>query len=192
MFLLPMISVPVITLIIMSVYVMTKGLGLGESKVWLYRLPLDGSTNTWDGPFFLPEGPLALILVLPAFVAFCVMVGVHWSIKSKGTIGSVIAAVTVVLGIMGILSLCGLATRTNFGPIGGVCVTFSPVNLMYALVYPDQAIPAAISDNQVAGRISMLVGAAITAAVFSMIVYGMYNNHKRTFMMSVRKLAGQA
>ena len=37
---------------------------------------------------------------------------------------------------------------------------------------------------------ALVIGAAITAAVYAVISYGMHTNMKRTFMMTVRRLAG--
>jgi hypothetical protein len=133
-----------------------------------------------------------MAIVLPAFVAFCVMVGLHWSIRSKGTIGSVVAAVFIVLSVVGLLSMCGLLIGGSLDVVGGVTATFSPITLLFAIVRPDDAIAGAIQSSVMAGRISLIVGACITAAVYGAVVYAMHNNQKRTFMMTVRKLAGQA
>jgi hypothetical protein len=148
-------------------------------------------TGSVELPVVLPEASIALPLMLGPFIAFCVMVGLHWSIRSKGTIGSVIAAVFIVIAAVGVLSLCGLATSNALDVVGGVINTFSPINLVMALVYPAKAIPDAIK-NPAAGRMSLIVGAVIAAALYSAIVYAMHTNNKRTFMMTVRRLAGQA
>jgi ABC-type transport system involved in multi-copper enzyme maturation permease subunit len=188
-FLLPMIAVPIITLGIIAAYMLSDALGAGN--VFKFNVPLAGSVNKVDIYAVLPEGVLALAIMLPGFVAFCVMVGLHWSIKSKGTIGSVIAAVSIVLAIVGVLSLCAGVSGRNMNVIGSVLVTFSPINLMHAIVYPAEAIPSALEQSPAAGRISLLIGAAIAAGIYAAIVYGMHNHNKRTFMMTVRKLAGQ-
>ncbi|MFM8733007.1 MAG: hypothetical protein ACKOGJ_10970, partial [Phycisphaerales bacterium] len=43
-------------------------------------------------PAVLPEGALEYPLVMLAFTSFAVMIGLQWSIKSKGTIGSAVGA----------------------------------------------------------------------------------------------------
>jgi hypothetical protein len=65
------------------------------------------------------------------------------------------------------------------------------MNLIMALVYPAEAIPDAIA-TPAAGRASLIIGAFIAAALYMAIVYAMHTNMKRTFMMTVRRLAGQA
>jgi hypothetical protein len=63
------------------------------------------------------------------------------------------------------------------------------MNLLWAVVYPDSAIPQSL-DNVAAARVSIVIGAAFAAAAYTGIVYGMHNNMKRGFMMTVRRLAG--
>jgi hypothetical protein len=152
---------------------------------------LSNSTDKIDLPVILPEGAIAMPIVLAPFVAFCVMVGLHWSIRSKGTIGSVIAAVFVVIAVVGVLSLCGLATGNSMDVVGGVISTFSPINLLFAIVDPATAIPGALKGHVAAGRISLVIGAIIAAVICTIVVYGMHSNMKRVFMMTVRRLAGQ-
>jgi ABC-type transport system involved in multi-copper enzyme maturation permease subunit len=188
-FLLPMIAVPVATMLIFAIYIMAGGFGVKSGVEFM--TPIAGTTNTVKLPVVLPEAAIALPAMLIPFIAFCVMVGLHWSIKSKGTIGSVIAATFIVIAVVGVVSLCGLATRGNFDVMGGVMATFSPINLIMALVYPGEAIPDAI-EQPAAGRASLVIGALIAAALYMAIVYAMHTNMKRTFMMTVRRLAGQA
>jgi hypothetical protein len=131
-------------------------------------------------------------IMLAPFTAFCVMVGLQWSIKSKGTIGSVIAAVSIVIAVAGVLSLCGIPAGRNLNVIGGAIVSFSPINLLFGIVYPADTIPSALQASVAAGRISLVIGACMAAVVFALVVYGMHNNMKRTFMMTVRRMAGQS
>ena len=76
-------------------------------------------------------------------------------------------------------------------PVIAVINTWSPINLLFALVQPGDTIPSALK-NPVAARVSLLVGAAFAAAAYSFVVYLLHSHNKRTFMMTVRRLAGQA
>ncbi|TVQ54774.1 MAG: hypothetical protein EA377_04740 [Phycisphaerales bacterium] len=187
-FLLPMMLVPIVTMFMVAIYVMTSGLGR-EDRVYVQDTV---DTATVQMQVVLPEAAIALPLLLIPFVAFCVMVGLQWSIKSKGTIGSVIGAVGVVIAILGVVSICGFAGRGGLSIIGAVLNAFSPINLLFSLVYPADAMPGAMRTGVGSGRVSLTVGAAIAAVTYSVIVYGMHTNMKRTFMMTVRKLSGTA
>ncbi|MCP3904700.1 MAG: hypothetical protein GY715_13825, partial [Planctomycetes bacterium] len=187
-YLIPMMLVPVITMGILAIYVAFDGFGRGTMMT---NVPLKGTATTLpELKLILPEGAIALPLMLAPFIAFCVMVGLQWSIKSKGTIGSVIAAVGVVVLIVGVISLCGVPAGQNLSFLGALMAAMSPINLLFAIVYPASAIPSALADGVPAARMSLVIGAAVTAVIYAAISYGMHTNMKRTFMMTVRRLAG--
>ncbi len=184
-YLLPMILVPFVSLGVVAVYVLVGGFGSGvplETQVTI-------NTATVTIPIMFVEGAILVPLVLVAFTAFCVMVGLQWSIKSKGTIGSVIAAFGVVVVIAGILGLCGVAAGRNVPYVGPVLNALSPVNLVLAVTKPELVIEPALNDLRGA-RSSLAVGSVIAAGVYLVAVISMHATMKRTFMMTVRRLAG--
>jgi ABC-type transport system involved in multi-copper enzyme maturation permease subunit len=188
-YLLPMILVPTLTLGIMALYVVFDG--FGRSGGVTMNDPNPQGTGAFNGiPVILPEGALALPLVLTPFIAFCVMVGLQWSIKSRGTIVSVIFAVSIVIAVVGVLSLCAIPAGTSMTVLGSAFVAVSPINLLFALVYPAQTIPSALETGIPAARTSLVIGSLISAVIYAALVYGMHTNMKRTFMMTVRRLAG--
>jgi ABC-type transport system involved in multi-copper enzyme maturation permease subunit len=189
-YLIPMILVPSLTLLIIALYVLADGLGR-EGGVLVNDMNPQG-TNTFNGiPVVLPEGAIAIPLLLAPFIAFCVMVGLHWSIRSRGTIGSMVAAFGIVASVVGVLSLCGMGGGKSLSFPGAVLNTFSPITLAFTLVEPAKMIPDAMDDGIRAARTSIVIGAAIGAAGFAFISYGLHANMKRTFMMTTRRLAGQ-
>ena len=189
-YLLPLILVPTLTIGFLAVYVLGKGFGNPAGTV-LPSVPVVGSaTPLTNVPLVLPEGAILLPIVLVPFIAVCVMIGLYWSIKSKGTIGSVVGAVAVAGGMGGVLGLCGMASGNGLSVIGAVITTFSPVNLVWALVYPAGTIGASVAKGLGTGRLSMVVGALLAAVGYGIMVYMLHNMIKRSFMMTVRKLAG--
>ena len=103
------------------------------------------------------------------------MIGLYWSIKSKGTIGSVVGAVAVAGALGGILGLCGMALGNSANVIGALFAAFSPVNLVWALVYPANTIAASVANGLGTGRISMVVGVLIAAVGYGFLVYMLHN-----------------
>ena len=188
MYLTPMILVPVLTIAILAVYVLADGFGRAGGVA--VTLPLPGTTGSVTLPVILWEGAIALPMMLAPFLAFCVMIGLQWSIKSKGTIGSVIAAVAVVLTIVGMISLCAAVAGKNLSVPGAAMSALSPINLLFAIVLPTKTIGSALTNNPTAARTALVVGAAGAGLLYSGVVYGLHNNMKRTFMMTVRRLAG--
>ena len=189
-YLIPLMLVPTVTLAIIAIYMLANGFGRPDGVLEADLNPL-GTGNFAAIPAVLPEGAIALPLLLAPFIAFCVMVGLHWSIRSRGTIGSVIAAVGIVLAVVGVLSLCGLGGGKSLSFPGAVLNTLSPITLIFTIVDPAQMIPDAMGDSISAARMSIVIGAAIGAVVFSVLAYGLHANMKRTFMMTTRRLAGQ-
>lgn len=186
-FLLPMILVPVLTALFVAVYVWTNGLGKGGVTV---TVPQTVNTAMPQIPMILPEAAIAIPMLLVPFSAFAVIVGLHWSIKSKGTIGSVIGAAAWVIGIVGALSLCGFAVADKAPVIGAVFSAFSPVNLVLALCFPEDEIARSLRTSVASGRTALTFGAAAAGVVYVLITIGLHTTMKRNFMMTVRKLAG--
>jgi len=190
-FLLPMLSVPILTAGMCSIYVLFDGLGREGGVERTIRLIGGGTTSL---PFILPEGAIVLFLLLIPFTAFCVMVGLNWSLKTRGTIGSIIAAVGIVVVVVGVLSLCGIQAGNNAGVLGAVMVSLTPSTSVFSIVFPDEMIDDALNDSTSSARGGLVIGAAIASAGYSFVVYGihkaMLGPNGRNFDMTVRRLAG--
>ncbi len=184
-FLLPMILVPFATLSIASLYVLGGGFG-APGGVYLQEVV---GVNTISLPLLIPEGALLVPFVLVAAAAFTVMIGMQWSVKTKGTIGSVIAASLVVFAIGGFLGMCGLTAGRGVPYVGAALSALNPVNLLVAVVDPAEAIPESLGD-QTAARVSLIVGSVGAIFVYGLAVFAMHAQLKRSFMMTVRRLAG--
>jgi hypothetical protein len=142
-------------------------------------------------PAVLPEAGLVAAAVLLPFMAFCVMVGLQWSLKSKGTLGSVIGTVAVVGIISGIVGLCGWASGADMPLIGPAVAALSPASLLDALVAPVQRMDETVSSSGLAtARVSLAIGAVVSAAVYIAVVYAIHAAMVRGFDFTVRKLAG--
>ncbi len=186
-YLLPMMLVPVITMTIIAFYVLADG--MGRSGGVMVFDALAGRTESRTLPVVLPEGAIALPLALVPFVAFCVMIGLSASIRSKGTISSIIVAVGWILLIACVLGACGWPSGRQFPLLGALISAVSPFNLLGALIYPADVIPESLTEP-ITGRIWLAVGSAVAAGGFSAAVYAMHTGMKRNFMMTVRRLAG--
>lgn len=183
LYLLPLIAVPSITLAMAAIFVLTGGFGSGASML----LPATVGTGTVNVPFILPETAIALPIVLSSFVALCVMIGLDWSVRSRGTIGSVVAATGVALAIALPTGLCGMASSSvpYFGAIVNAAI---PLNLVLAAVDPEM-IEGSL-ESPVGRRLALIGGSLGAAIVYCAIVYGLHSSIKVNFMMRVRRLSG--
>jgi ABC-type transport system involved in multi-copper enzyme maturation permease subunit len=187
-YLLPLLAVPLGTLAIAAMYVAVGGFGRAGG--------LDVSTTAGgvniSVPVMLIESAVLLPIVVIPFMAFCVMVGLQWSLKSKGTLSSVIATVGVVGAIAGVAGLCGWNAASGIPVLGPVIACLSPASALFSMLYPEDALAQTISSTGGIGsaRVALFVGALVSAIVHAGICYGIHNHMVRTFDMTVRKLAG--
>ncbi|MBL8964697.1 MAG: ABC transporter permease subunit [Phycisphaeraceae bacterium] len=188
-YILPMIAVPCGLLIVTGVYVLFGGLGRdgGVTEISTRVGPVPVAL-----PIMFPEAAILAPLVLLPFMAFCCMVGLQWSLRSKGTIGSVVATVAVVGIISGIIGLCAVKSGDQFGPLGPALTGLSPASLVFSLLSPEASLGVNLNSDQAvaSARVSLAFGSLIACMLYSAAVYGIHANMVRTFDMTVRRLAG--
>jgi ABC-type transport system involved in multi-copper enzyme maturation permease subunit len=193
-YLLPMLAVPVGTLLLAGGYVglamagvLARGGGGGVT------ISTTVETTPMVLPAVLPEAALVVAIAALPFAAFCVMVGMHWSLKSKGSLGSVVATVGVVLVIAGIAGLCAYQGGREVPLVGASAAALSPATAVLSVIYPEAGLTKTLGDTGLAGaRLGLLLGAGIGAAIHLAVVYGIHRSMVGGFDMTVRKLAGTA
>ncbi|MEK6701353.1 MAG: ABC transporter permease [Planctomycetota bacterium] len=187
-YLLPMLMVPIGTIAFASIYVMMDGLGRAGG-VFVHT---PGQPPSVGAPVVLPEGAILLPLVAIPFTAWCVMIGLNWSLKSKGTLSSVVGTVGVVGVIAGIVGFCGYKAGESIGAgVGSALTAMTPATLLYSLLLPTDAMAETIKGGGIGGaRVGLVVGCLIAAGVYTAVVLGIQAAMVRTFDTTVRKLAG--
>lgn len=189
-YLIPLLLVPMGTLLLAGAYVLSGGIGR-TGGVMMPAQSLSGGAPV-QVPVILPEGGLIAPLAVVPFMAFCVMVGLHWSLKSKGTLASTTWTVGVVGAIAGIVGLCSWQALTSLNFIGPTLSGLSPAAYVFALTAPDNAMAGTITDMSLASaRVALVLGGLLSTIVFAALCYGLHSNMVRTFDVTVRKLAGQ-
>lgn len=189
-YLLPMLAVPLGTLALVAVYVLAGGLGR-EGGVTV-RTAMTGAAAI-EVPVLLPESALLAPLVVIPFMTFCVVIGLQWSLKSKGTIASVVGAVGVVGVIAGVLGLCAWKSGTGVPMLGAVIAASSPATLIFAAIEPTEALYETVNSTGgglASARVALVIGAAVAAAGYVAVVYGIHASMVKNFDFIVRKLAG--
>ncbi len=185
-FLAPMLIVPTVTLGMVGVYVLTKGFGV-EGGVMADTAV---GTTTIKVPAILPEGALAYPMVMLGFTALAVMIGLQWSIKSKGTIGSAVGAVAATGAVAVMLGLCAGATGKGIPVVGAFMNGLTPFSLVVSIVAPETSMSGSLEAGVQGSRIALFVGSVVGVCGFALAVWVMHAATKKTFMFTVRKLAG--
>ncbi len=199
-YVLPMLMVPVVTIGLAGLYVATDGLGRVGGVMVAGPTP---TAAPWAGagpapaalpiqvPAVLPEaGLLALVIGVP-FIALCVVIGLQLSVRSKGTIGSVMVAVGIVGVAAGTVGLCAWNAGSSLQVLGPVIAGSSPVSVMNAAIFPGAALEQTIVKNDLtSARTALFIGAVLAGVVHGLVVLALRSAMVRGFDMTVRKLAG--
>ncbi len=189
-FLIVLLAVPVVTLVMVSVYSVIGSL-LGWEAATVSRVVVlrGGLMVKREAPLLLIETPLLLAAVIVPFLALSVMVGMSWSLKSKGVLGAVVPAVGIIGAVVMVTGLCGLNASQNLPWIGPVLNGFSPVTNLIMLLDPWANVKD-FAEDPVLGRVSMAVAAVIAGSFYGFIVYSMQVAMVKGFDHTVRRLSG--
>lgn len=196
-YLLPMLSVPVLTLFIAGGYAFLGEIGaLGATNPASVSMTVaasigSGAASTLTVPLVLPEAGIVSALVSVPFVALCVMVGMYVSLRSKGTIGSVMSTVGIIAVVAGVVGWCSWNSGASVPFLGPVMAAFSPAAVDASCIFPEDALTTTISKHGLASaRTGLFMGALVSAALHIAVVYGLRSTMTRNFDMTVRRLAG--
>jgi len=187
-FLAPLLAAPVLTAAFAAIHVLSDGFGAPNGVTVTSVV----GTATIATPVMLPIGAVVLPLVVTPFLAFCVMVGVQWSVKSKGAIASAVATIGVVAAIAGVLGLCGVAAGPEIPFLGPMIATLNPATAIYTIFDPAAGAGATLAGAGSTGDVtlSLLAGAGATLTLYGVVVWAMLTSMVRSFDMTVRRLAG--
>ncbi len=184
-YLLPMILVPIASLLLVLLYEAFGGFGTPTTTPEV----MASGTNV-EVPLFQWEAAVAFTLMFTPFIGCCVMIGLLWSIRSRGTIGSIVAAVLIIGSLMGLLSLCAVPIMQY--QLGPMIAAISPVNLILAGLDPTGWMPGALGGGGTLGSMGLwILGSGVFACgAYTFLAVLLHRHMSRTFMMTVRQLAG--
>ncbi|MBY0307297.1 MAG: ABC transporter permease [Phycisphaerales bacterium] len=195
--LLPLIMVPITTALLAGVYVLTGALGRSSlAEVTVTKTSTVGASisgaATMPVPTVLPEAGLILAAAAVPFFAFCVIVGMQWSLRSKGTLGSVTAAVAVIGAIAGTAGLCAWNAAVELPFLGPVLGALSPVSAAYSVIVPEDGMKNSVmsSGGTAGARTALFIGAGVSVVLYGVIVYAIHGAMTKSFDFTVRRLAG--
>jgi ABC-type transport system involved in multi-copper enzyme maturation permease subunit len=197
-YLLPMLAVPVSTLLIPGLYILLGGLGRADGISIAHTFTPTVARNapalppiTVDIPALLPEAGLIVALVAIPFIALCVIIGLQISLKSKGSIGSVVSTVAVVGITAGVIGLCAWNAGRDLPLAGPVLAALGPASAVASTLSPESALNRTIAQQGLpTARIALALGALLAALLYLAAVYLIHASMVRTFDMTVRRLAG--
>ncbi len=196
-FLLPLLAVPVGTVALAGLYVLLTWSGATPNSAGSAVLSVTppGLTTPVNVPLVLPEGALLLPIACIPFVALAVMIGLQWSLKSKGTIVSVVWAVAVFGSVAGVCGLLGWQAGQSIPIVGPAAAAMNPVTLTYAVTMPEHACQQTVvqaGGSLGMARVALLVGSLGATVICVALVLALRSSMVRTFDFTTRRLAGTA
>jgi ABC-type transport system involved in multi-copper enzyme maturation permease subunit len=178
-FVLPLVAVPVISVILFVIYDIIRSLG--------------GSDPNFRWIVF-PEAMVVMPPTLIILAAFASIVGMQLSLRCRTTVRAVMASVGAVGGISALLVGCGAVLLRSPGTDNGlhfIFSGFSPFTLIALLIDPytmaDQVFITADPDAARGARIFMFISAFVATAGYAAIVWAMYKSMVKNFDMTIRK-----
>jgi hypothetical protein len=142
-------------------------------------------------PAVLPEAGLVLAIVAVPFAAFCVVIGMYWSLRSRGTLGSVTAAVAIIGAVAGTVGLCAWNAGSDLPVLGPVLGALSPLSAAFSCIVAEHGMEKTVSQNGLAAaRTALFIGAIVAALAQFVVIYGVHATMTKSFDFTVRKLAG--
>lgn len=174
-FALPLIAVPTITI---ALFIVADFFQILSSQI-----------TTW---LIFPEAILVLPLTLVILATFAAITGMNLSLRCRTTVRAVMFSATIVLGICGLLSLCGnkLLVNSNSDNLVSLAIAaFSPFTVLMALTDPYKFGGSTFTqpDMVASARITLFIFAAISTAAYAAIVWSMYRNMVKNFDMTIRR-----
>ncbi len=140
----------------------------------------------------IPIVPLSSALYLPfllvVYSAVISVLGLHLSLKSKGSVQAVLGTVGIMVLVAFGLGMCAVAAVG--GRVTELAALTTPVTFVTAvimLVNPDLMLKATNSIVRVDIQIFMFVGTAIAVGLYGAVVAGAYRSMITNFDMIIRK-----
>jgi ABC-type transport system involved in multi-copper enzyme maturation permease subunit len=190
-YLAPLLATPVSTIALAGLYVLADGLSRADGVTVTTQQTATGAVIST--PVVMPEAAIVAPILFAAFIAFCVMVGLQWSLRSRGSISSVIATFGVVAVIAAIVGGCGWLAASDVPYLGPALACLNPASALFVLAAPETAArETLVTGGSTLGglRVSLLAGTGLAVVGYGAIVYAMRASMVQNFDMTVRRLAG--
>ncbi len=167
-FLIPLILVPVISLLAFAVYDLF--FAFGRPVVWI-------------------EAPFQLGLLLIIYGAFACVLGLQMSLQLRRTVHAVLSTVAILMAISFVFGACGFGLVEIDESFGAVIGTFTPFTAVSLIVNPEWTlgIERSASLKLDYARLLMPIGTCVSAGFYALVVLGLYRSMIRNFDMTVRK-----
>jgi ABC-type Na+ efflux pump permease subunit len=173
-FVLPLVAVPVLSVVMFIVYDCFRLTGAGGTERWIAY----------------PESILIMPAILIIVTAFAAILGMQMSLRCRTTVLAVMSSVGIVAGICALLGWCGY-TFLNFrngGPFSLFVGSFSPFTVLTMLINPYQFAERVFDQSDaLSNRLTIFFSSFTAVAIYTAVVWTMYKSMVKNFDMTIRR-----
>ena len=183
MHLLPIVVTPCVTMMAIGCFVIINpDLAIVPDQIV--------GNNTVLVPMALYLPALLTPLVFIPFIAFCLTLGLMWSIRSRGSISAIVTSMILVFIVAGGLGLC-LGPAGQMSHAGSFFAALSPISNVFATFSSVKIIPSVIENGVQTANFSMGAASVLSGVVWTVVSIGLLKSISASFVVTVRRLAGQ-
>jgi len=134
-------------------------------------------------------GLLGIGISLVPFAAFCIAVGLHWSLRVRRSVSAVLIATVLSVAVVGIIGLCAVPLGGSIPVAGPLALTVCPITaVMVAANSAKMLASTKVDPNQL--QWVLLIGGVISAVIWAGLTHIILKTTVRSFIVTMRRLAG--
>ena len=183
--LLPMAATPCFSMFVIAVVAI-----VGGEHAYVSDVPVGMQAGDMQIPLALWGPAMLFPAVLIPFLMFCITLGLHWSLRSKGSIRAIASTLIMLLAISFGLGIC-MTPAGSMGVASAFISSLSPIPYLVAITSPASGVlPSLIQEGLTQTSIALAVSAPLAGALWILASWGLLRSISASFVMTVRRLAG--
>jgi ABC-type transport system involved in multi-copper enzyme maturation permease subunit len=180
--LLPVLLPPLITAVATAV-VLVASQGTGPF------MELNNQSPLLPSPMASWGGLLGLAISIVPFAAFCVAVGLHWSLRSKRSVTAVLVATVLIVVVAGIAGLCAVPLGSGIPIVGALALALCPITAVMVAIH-ESSMLAPLNATPLQLQWLLLASGVLSGVVWSALTYIILRSTIGSFVPTMRRLAG--
>jgi len=189
MHLLPIVLVPCVSMLLIGLLVLANPDGNAVSDTLAITVGDDQAAQFIEMPIALFGPAILFPAVFIPFVAFCMTLGLLWSMKSKSSIGAIVASLIFVFILVAGLGMCAIPV-SNVPYMGTAISALSPIANIFTVLSPATAVPTIAETGVYEANLATSIGTIVACMFWSLLSWGLLKSMTVSFVPTVRRLAG--
>ena len=190
MHILPIVLVPSVTMVIVGLLVLVNPESSVVSDVFVQtNIASDLTGQQTQLPLALFAPALLFPVIFIPFITFCMTLGLLWSMRSKGSIGAIVASLIIVFIVVAGLGVCTIPV-SEVAFVGPAFGSLSPISNLFATLNPADSLPTLLNGGIGTANLATAIGSILAGLLWILVSYGLLKSMTASFVPTVRRLAG--